>query len=504
MTKKNLKRLLNRLTKIKIFDPACGSGNFLIIAYKELRVLEMKILKRLETITRQKEYPWSRISLSQFYGIEIDDFAHEVAILSLWIAEHQLNVDFLAKFGRKVPPLPLKKGGNIICGNAARLDWNKICPNNKKSEIYLLGNPPYLGARNQSKDQKKDLEIALEKIKYSNNLDYVSCWFYKAAKYIVGTKSKFAFVSTNSICQGSQVSLLWPYILELKLEIDFARQSFKWKNNAKRNAGITCVIIGLRNIEKSKKSIYQDNFHTTASNINPYLVDAENIIITPRNKPISELPEMTFGSMPNDGGHLLLEHDEFKKLRFSSPESTKFIKKAVGAREYLNGTKRYCIWITEKNLTEAKNIPGIKNRIRKVKKYRLDSKRQSTRDLASVPYRFGEIRHKNGTAIVLPRVTSEKREYIPFGFADGKSVILDSAQAIYNTDPYVFGIISSKMHMTWVKAVAGRLKTDYRYSSSLCYNTFPFPNISEKQQAYINTYVHKVIAERQKYTEKHC
>ena len=284
---RKLKKLLKRIRKIKIFDPACGSGNFLIIAYKELRIFEMKIFESLQAITSQLSVPWSGISLSQFYGIEIDDFAHEVAILSLWIAEHQMNVEFIAKFGNARPSLPLNNGGKIVCYNAARLDWEEVCPKNKHSEIYILGNPPYLGARNQSESQKKDLNCTLGIIKGWNNLDYISCWFYKAAQYIIDTKSKFAFVSTNSISQGSQVPLLWPHILESRLEINFARQSFKWKNNAKSNAGVTCVIIGVRNCEKSPKYIYQENFEVTASNINPYLINSSNIFIKAPSKPIA-------------------------------------------------------------------------------------------------------------------------------------------------------------------------------------------------------------------------
>ncbi len=493
---KKLKKLLERLYSIKVFDPACGSGNFLIIAYKELRRLEMKILKELQ------DFPLSQISLAQFYGIEIDDFAHEIAILSLWLTEHQMNVEFKQIFGQTRSSLPLKECGNIVHGNATQLDWEKLCLKDSRSEVYVFGNPPYLGARHQSDEQKMDIKKSLEMVRGCNNLDYISCWFYKAADYIANTRAKFAFVSTNSICQGTHALSLWPHIFEKGLEIYFAYQSFKWTNHAKKNAGVTCVIIGVRNQENDAKYIFKDSVRVEVTKINSILVDAANISVQACREPISKLPPMTFGSMPNDGGHLILEDVEVEQLKKAFPESKKFIKKVIGAKEYLNGISRSCIWIEEKHLESAVNIPPILERIKKVKKYRETSKREATRKLALLPYQFGEIRHQKNNAIVLPRVSSEKREYIPFGYVAKEDVILDSAQAIYNPEPYIFGVISSRMHMTWVRAVAGRLKTDYRYSSSLCYNTFPFLEITKQQMESITNHVFNVLSEREKHSEK--
>lgn len=497
---KKLEKLLDRLYQIKIFDPACGSGNFLIVAYKELRTLEMKIFKTLQGLVSR--LPLSNIRLSQFYGIELDDFAHEVAILSLWLIDHQMNMSFKIAFGNTRPSLPLEDCGHIICGNATRLDWENICSKENGTEIFILGNPPYLGARNQNKTQKEDMKHVFGKLKGYNNLDYIACWFLKAIQYIKESNAKCAFVTTNSIVQGIQVSLLWPYLLTNKIEIEFAHQSFKWSNSAKYNAGVTCVIVGLRNASNKPKYIYKDNIRRICKNINPYLVDGKNTFLKEHSKPISVLPKITYGSMPNDGGHLILSEEEYKDLIAFSPETSMFVKHAIGAEEYLNGINRYCLWIEDSNLNEAYNLPLIANRIRKVEKYRLGSKRNATRALAKKPHRFGEDRYLKERSIIIPRVSSERREYIPIDYANERSVILDSAQAIYNAEPFVFGIISSRMHMTWVRAVAGRLETRYRYSAALCYNTFPLPNLTKRQKQTIQTHVLNILHEREKHPEK--
>lgn len=494
---KRLDELRIRIAKIKFFDPACGSGNFLIITYKELRRLEMEIIKEMGTLS------FSEINLSQFYGIEIDDFAHEIAMLSLYLAEHQMNIEFQKEFGKVKPTLPLKTGGNITCGNATRIEWEVVCPNSKNDEVYILGNPPYLGARNQNDTQKTDMKISVGQIKGFSNLDYIASWFFKASEYVKGKKSKFAFVSTNSICQGSQVSILWPHILKNELEIFFAYQSFKWVNNAKRNAGVSCIIVGVRNILKNKqKRLFKDNVFQDVDNINSYLLGAENIYIKERTKPISNVPEMSFGSMPNDGGHLLLDEKDYLEMLNNSPSSLAFTKKILGAQEFLKGISRYTFWINDNEKIDALKIPYIQKRIEAVEKYRKTSKREATKRLANVAFRFGETRHKETNSIIVPRVTSERRSYIPFGFLDKNSIISDSAQAIYNAEPWIFGVISSRMHMVWVRAVAGRLKTDYRYSSALCYNTFPIPSLTNKQREEISRHVFNILEERERYSEK--
>jgi len=493
--KQKLFALLSRISKIKFLDPACGSGNFLIIAYKELRRLEMKILKELRSVS------YLPSNLKNFYGIEKEDFACQITSLSLYIAEHQMNVEFEQQFGKKNPTLPLKAGGHIVCDNATRVDWEEICPKGS-GEIFILGNPPYLGARMQDPEQKKDMKICCGNIHGYNNLDYIACWFIKASEYIKGSDTKFAFVSTNSISQGTQVSILWPHVLDRDLEIDFAYRSFKWLNNAKKNAGVICVIIGIRNISKAQKYIYDNNIVHNPNNINAYLLDGPDIYIEERKRAVSDIPPIKFGSMANDGGNLFLNEKDFLEEKQKNLNLDNFVKQAYGAQEFIRGIKRYCLWVTRSQWDEAQKNDFVQKRVHAVEAYRLKSKRKATRELASLPYRFGEVRQEKGNSIIIPRVSSERRDYIPFGFLDDNSIILDSAQAIYNAEPWIFGIISSRMHMVWVQTLAGRLKTDYRYSARQCYNTFPIPSLTFKQKEEIEMHVYEVLGEREVHSEK--
>jgi hypothetical protein len=509
---KKLKELLKRIRKIKIFDPACGSGNFLIIAYKELRKLEMAIFKELDKLQGKLgsgtfdfgESSFSEISLKNFFGIELDDFAHEVATLSLWLAEHQMNQLFFQEFGRTRPALPLMETGNIVHGNACRVDWEKVCPKNEGDEIYILGNPPYLGSSMQDIGQKSDMALVFEGIKDYKNLDYIAAWFLKGANYIQNINAQFAFVSTNSICQGEQVALLWPNILNKNLEIGFAHTSFKWNNNAKANAAVIVVIIGLRNNRiKNPKFLFNENRVVNCTNINSYLANGKSIIIEKKTKPISSFPLMDYGSKAVDGGHLTLTLEEKEGLVNNNPNLNHFIKKFTGSFEFINGVQRYCLWVNKFNLDSALKITEIKNRVDAVGKMRLASPKAATRERAKFPYEFGELRYKESDSIILiPTVSSERREYIPFGFLDGDYVISNSAQAIYNAKPWIFSILSSQIHMTWVRAVAGKLKSDYRYSNVLCYNTFPFPSISEAQKQELEKHAYRILEEREAHSEK--
>lgn len=497
-SQKKRNELLKRLRTIKIFDPACGSGNFLITAYKELRRLEMRIFKESDS-----NLFVSSISLEQFYGIELDDFAHEIAKLSLWLAEHQMNAEFLKEFGCTNPTLPLKETGNIVQGNACRIDWETVCPKKEGDETYILGNPPYLGARLLDCDQKKDMELVFKNnVPGYNDLDYISCWFYKASRYLQSINAKSAFVSTNSICQGSQVSMLWPYIIS-SLEIFFAHKSFKWTNNAKNKAAVICVIVGLRNFSNQEKFIYSGSFTHRVTNISPYLLDSQNTIVVGRNKPLSTLPEMSFGSMPNDGGNLILHSDEeYNSAISSNPEIKSYLRVMYGGQDFLNGVKRYCFWISDDDLEAVNKIEFISKRIKLVKEYRETSKREATKKLAKIPHRFGEIRHHETDLIVVPATSSKNRKYIPIGFLPKGTIVNNSIQAIYSSELYLLGILSSKIHMAWVKTVAGRLKKDYRYSTQLCYNTFPFPPISDQRKQEITQCVLRILEEREKNPEK--
>ncbi|MGO1586085.1 MAG: class I SAM-dependent DNA methyltransferase, partial [Mesonia sp.] len=497
---KKLRQLLDRISKLKMFDPACGSGNFLIIAYKELRKLEIKIWEELLDTEPQQSFIYSDIQLTQFYGIEIDDFAHEIAKLSLWLAEHQMNKYFenQLELGQSRDILPLKASGNITHANATRIDWEKVCPKTNDDEIYLLGNPPYLGARLQDDSQKKDMRLVFRDSKGLNNIDYISCWFYKGANFIKGVNAQLAFVSTNSICQGEQVALVWPNILDDKLEIGFAYQSFKWKNSAKGNAGVTVIIVALRNINKASKYLFIDEIKQEAKHINPYLVEGKTIYVNSKSKPISKIPVIAFGSMPNDSGFLTICESLFQEL----VNGKEFIRPLMGGRELLNSENTYCLWIKDDNLKEAMKYDYIQERVEKVEEYRLNSKRKATQKLAEEPHKFGEVRHKETDSIIIPATTSERREYIPSSFLSADTIIKNSALAIYDAEPWVFGVVSSKMHMAWVRAVGGKLKTDYRYSAKICYNTFPFPEISKVKKANIEENVFAVLEEREKHPEK--
>jgi hypothetical protein len=494
--KKKLNDLLVRLSKIKIFDPACGSGNFLIIAYKELRKLEMKIIKELGIIA------FSNISLGNFFGIEIDDFAHEIAQLSLWLTEHQMNVEFFNQFGRTNPTLPLREAGHVVQGNACRLDWNQICPKQGGDEIYVLGNPPYLGAHLQNKEHKSDIEFVFKGFNKVFKLDYIACWFFKGAKYINDFPGNVAFVSTNSICQGEQVSILWPKILNENTQINFAYQSFLWNNNAKSKAAVFFVIIGLSTKNTNTKKLYSDKHYQIVNNISPYLLNGNNVIISARSKPLSDLPIMVRGSSPVDGGHLILDKHEKNELLRLFPSARKFIKLLVGADDYLNGKLRWCLWINEEDKKEALSIPFIHERIELVRSFRLKSKKIATQKASITPFKFFETKHLNGNSVIIPRVTAERRQYLQIGFLDNRYVVLDSAQVIYDCDPYVFSILSSHIHMVWTSVVSGRLKSDYRYSGSLTYNTFHFPKISETQKQELTQSTFRILEEREKHSEK--
>ncbi|TDB69144.1 class I SAM-dependent DNA methyltransferase [Arundinibacter roseus] len=492
---KKLNALLTRMQRIKLFDPACGSGNFLIIAYKELRRLEMKIFRALNTLAL------SNISLSNFYGIELDDFAHEVAILSLWLAEHQMNQEFFREFGRSKPSLPLTSAGHIVHGNACRLDWESVCPKLEGDEVYILGNPPYLGYSMQNKVQKEDIDLVFKGLDNYKNLDYIACWFLKGANFIQNYNAQFAYVSTNSICQGEQVACLWRHVFIRNLEIGFAHTSFKWANNAKSNAGVIVAIIGVRNLSNKKKFIFRNSTKKITSKISPYLIEAGDFIIQKRSTPLSQFQPILRGSGPIDDGNLILDSFEKDELLAKYPSAKKFIKRLLGAHEFINGFERWCLWIEDNDLNEAKSIPEFQTRIKKVELFRLSSNKKNTRNDAINSHRFSENRFNNTHGLFVPRVSSERRVYIPFGFVEN-TVIVDSAQAIYDPDPYLFSILTSRMHMTWVRAVAGRLKTDYRYSNTLCYNTFPFPPISETQKQELEGHVYNILGEREAHSEK--
>ncbi|MEV5053695.1 DNA methyltransferase [Arthrobacter sp. LAR12-1-1.1] len=496
---KKLEALLQRISAIKVFDPACGSGNFLIIAYKELRRLEHAILERLFEIDpkHQMLYAESEINIENFYGLEIDDFAVEVAILSLWIAKHQMNTEFKEKFKLSIPLIPLKEAGQVFAGNAITTDWGAVCPNDRVSEIYVLGNPPYLGSRNQSAEQKKDLATVTKNYK---SLDYVTAWLIKGADYIRGTATKLAFVTTNSITQGEQVGILWPQVFGNELEIGYAYTSFRWSNHARNAAGVTCVVIGLRNVSSEPKYIFSDEIRLDAKRINPYLADGSDIWVGRRSSPLSALPRLGFGSMPNDGGNLLLSDAEKEDLLDVAPQLAAFIRGFSGSDEFIKGKTRWCLVIPDNAVEEASKVPAIARRLDGVRAHREKSTEKSTKAMAATPNRFYFWAHQDAESIIVPATSSERREYIPIGYLDSGTVISNSANAAFGVEPWVFGLLTSKSHMVWMKAVGGKMKTDYRYSGTIIYNNFPIPPLTDSTKEQLTLAVLRVLDVR----EYHC
>jgi hypothetical protein len=503
---KILEKLLERIYKLKIFDPACGSGNFLIIAYKELRNLEMDIFSQLKKSSKEwasNKSPilsGSGISLSQFYGIELDDFAHEVAILSLWIAEHQMNLEFRKHFGDARPSLPLRKAGNIICANATRIPWEDVCPKKKYEEIYILGNPPYLGSKNQDKNQKDDMNTCFKarNMPSYGNLDYISCWLVKASDYLNDTGAA-SFVSTSSICQGEQVSILWTELLKFTT-LHFAVKTFKWSNNAKKNAAVFCVIIGFKKNPKVKY-LYNGNSRKEVKNISPYLTENNNTIVCKRNSNLCGLPKMGIGNKPVDGGNFLFLKEEKQEFLKKEPMAKNLFFRWYGADEFMKGKERWCILLNDLSPKEVTQMPEVQKLLQKVRDFRLKSKSLPTIKISETPNKFHVSNFPKSEYLVVPKVSSESKEYIPVGIFSENMISSDLLNVVGNSEKYLFGLLSSKMHMIWVGMVGGRFGNGFRYSSTLCYNTFPIPVLTKEQKDNIFQNSLDVLSEREKHSE---
>ncbi|MBC7764343.1 class I SAM-dependent DNA methyltransferase [Microbacteriaceae bacterium] len=534
---KKLWALLGRVQKIKIFDPACGSGNFLIIAYKELRQLQHAIIGRIDELMPTGigvKIPDSQlININNFYGIEIDDFAHELAVLSLFLTKHQMNQEFTKQFGKALSIIPLIDIPTIVRDNAARLDWQKVCPNvghtvthveqsalfemegdqaelqlgaTTFDEIYLIGNPPYKGGKKiKNPTMKEDVKLAHRGMPYSKNIDYISIWFFNAGRYIKDTNAKFAFVSTNSICQGEQVGMFWPYLLnDLELDIIFGYTSFKWRNSARDNAGVTCVIVGMANANQVKKKyIYAEGVQIESSYVNAYLIpDSPNIIVEKNTGVLSSMPKMTLGSMPKDGGGLSLTSDLKRDIEVAHPEAAQYIKRYIGSDEFIKGQERYCLWIDDAGADDALSYSEISKRVEIVREYRAESDAESTRDFAPLSYRFIQRAYKPTDSIIVPRVSSERREYIPMGYLDKNTVISDAANAVYDAEAWLFSILQSKIHMAWIRTVCGQLETRIRYSSTLGYNTFPVHVLLDVEKEVLNKSTRRILLARATHPDK--
>lgn len=505
---KDLGALLERISKIKFLDPACGSGNFLIITYKELRRLEIKIMLFQQEIQTDDMMPISGIHLGNFSGIEYVDFAHEVAKLSLWIAEHQMNEEMIEVIpGTIAELLPLKDAGNIVNGNSLRIDWSSHVSQQKSEEIYIMGNPPFIGADDLNTEQKKDLDIVFEDDKRPK-MDYVSAWFFLGAKYVdYWLNSKFAFITTNSLNQGSQVQKIWGRIFDFNVKIFFAVPSFKWRNNAKENANVIVSIVGMtNNSTKTLKRIFSNNSVRKVNNINAYLASGENIIIIPRKKTLSNLPKLTVGSRPNDKQQLILEEEVYYEELTKNPRIDECVREYIGGKQFLSGTRRFCIWLPNYgDYLRYKNIDFIEKRIKSLKKIRTkkaeDIKEPKSRakmiNLANESYKFQNIRDEKKKAWFIPQASSGAREYIPMGFVGEKTVVADPNFVLYDPETWILGVLMSKMHMCWIDSVAGRLKKDYRYSADLVYNTFPIRELSSQRKKEVSRIVLEILELRE-------
>lgn len=504
--RKKLEALLVRLTRIRVFDPAMGSGNFLIISYKELRRLEMAVFRALQEVSGQQEMFMSGIRLGQLYGIEIDDFAHEVAQLSLWLAEHQMNMLFSNEFGHVEPLLPLKDSGNLVLGNSLRLDWQTICPNDDGHEIYVCGNPPFSGrGSSRAKSHLDDMGFLYRGVRSYKKTDYVGCWFYKGAHYI-NDKTELGFVATNSICQGEQVCILWPLILSQGVQISYAYQTFPWRNNAVGNAGVHVVIIGLSKAEGDKQ-LYRkvDNeWHLKkARNISPYLLEGDDVIVYGRNRSLCGAPKMLFGSMARDGGHLFMTPEEKDQLVAREPAASRWLRRVMGSDEFLKGRERWCLWMADTPLDDVWSYSAIRERLERVIAMRDDSDAESTQEAASSPHAFvQDAQPREGSYILVPSVTSERRKYAPLGMMEASVIATNLAMLIPGGTLYDFAILSTQMHMDWLRLVGGRLESRYRYSATIVYNTFPWPDASERQRQDIEKLGRAVILARAAHPDK--
>ncbi len=512
--KKYLEEMLKRIAKMKFLDPACGCGNFLIISYRELRKLQIEIHKQLrkkgtqtqQIITDISEFN-KDINVDAMYGIEELEFPVRIAEVALWLVDHQMNIELSKELGTYFVRLPLKTTPNIIQGNALRMDWNEIVPKNELN--YILGNPPFIGKKRRDGKQNEDMKLICGHIKNFGILDYVCCWYVKAEEYIRDTKIKVAFVSTNSITQGEQVGVLWEYLLfERNIFLHFAHRTFRWHNKARGLAHVHVVIIGFALFDIKKKYLYDyqtldsDPLEMEVSNINPYLVNDNDIIIKSRSKPINKIPLIKFGSMPNDDGNFLFTNKEKKEFLKVEPDAKKFMKPFISAKEFLHDEKRWCLWLEDVLPSELKDLKHVQERIKNVREYRLNSKREKTKELADYPYLFAEIRQPKNNFILIPRVSSENRIYIPMAFFDKNYIVGDTCLCIPNGTLYHFGILTSAMHMTWVRQICGRLESRYRYSNRLVYNNYPWPeNPSKKKIESVEKYAKELIDIRKEFKE---
>ena len=516
-----------KLGNLKFLDPACGSGNFLTETYLSIRRLENKVISVLNNGEKVLGFDeFIKVKINQFYGIEINDFAVTVAKTALWIAESQMMTETEKIIGMNLDFLPLTTNAFIVEGNALRMNWETLKPIDENVQLndglfagfatevdgneiqydYIMGNPPFVGARmmEQGGEQKKDIQNIFGNIKDVQDLDYVTGWFKKAAQLIQNTKIECAFVSTNSICQGSQVPILWNVLLnELNVKINFAYQTFKWESESTDKAAVHCVIVGFSNFNRNHKVIFKDSkTKITVSNISPYLFEGENTFVTAQKEVLCDVPKMNFGNQPRDGGHFVINEDERNEILKKEPDLEKYLHLYIGAEEFIKNKKRWCLWLKNVSPTDMRKSKILSEKVEAVRQFRLSSSAKTTNGYAKVPHLFAQITQPDGVDyLIVPSVSSERRQYVPIGFLSSETVSSNAVQIIPNATLFHFGILTSSVHMAWMRAVAGRLEMRYRYSKEIVYNTFPWCNSSEKQKAKIEQTAQSILDARAKYPE---
>ena len=480
-----LRDLQARLAGLRLLDPACGCGNFLVVAYRELRLLEMEILEVFYPADEVIQFPLGpetevRLNADQMHGIEVEEFPARIAEVALWLVDHQMNQRFSTRFGQYLARIPLRRGAHIVHANALQTDWNAVLP--REQATHVVGNPPFVGKQYQSAVQKADVARIFQGVKGASALDYVACWFYKTAEYLHGTTARAALVSTNSITQGEQVSILWgPVLHRFGMKLQFAHQTFQWRNEGKRNAAVHCIIVGFGPQEIANKRLFLYDtpkaapHEQAASQLNPYLIDAPTVLLPSRSRPISNVPPLSFGSMPNDGGHLLLNDDERAELLTAEPALVPYVRPFVGAEEFINRKSRSCLWLVDVEPQVVRSSAILQGKARAIRDYRAASTRDATQRLADTPLLFGENRQPITNYLLVPGVSSEKRDYTPIGFLTPDTIASNLVFTVPNATFYHFGVLTSAMHMAWLRYVCGRLKSDYRYSKDIVYNNFPWP-----------------------------
>ncbi|MBN8745642.1 MAG: class I SAM-dependent DNA methyltransferase [Thiomonas arsenitoxydans] len=511
-SKPRLQALYDKLPTLTFFDPACGCGNFLVIAYRELRRLENEVIELLFSKGGQTRglldvSTLSRLRVSQFHGIEIDESAAHIARVALWITDHQMNLEAAERFGTTRPTVPLVDSPHIHHANALRTDWAEVLPPEQCS--YVLGNPPFVGKSNQNAEQKADMARVFAKVKGAGVLDFVAAWYVKAAAYIQRNPAiDVAFVSTNSITQGEQVAALWPTLLQAGVKIRFAHRTFQWSNEGKGIAAVHCVIIGFGLREPQHCTLFDygddikgDGQRIAAKRINPYLVDAPDVVMTSRRTPIQNVPEMTFGSKPTDGGHLLMTTGERDALIALEPSAAPFVRSIIGAEEFLNGVNRFCLWMLGISPAKLRAMPEVYRRVQAVREMRLKSSKVPTQESAATPYLFQEIRQPTADYLAVPKTSSERRAFVPIDFVSAATIANSEIFTIPGATLYHFAILNSTLHNAWLRAVGGRLKSDYRYSASIVYNNFPWPEPTAAQREAIEAAGQAILDARARYPD---